>query len=152
MRRVITGHDELFGPWIMARNGSVWTPDRGVTVGLWDDEKGPQACTMFESFNGASVMIHVAGEGRRWMTREFLWFSFYYPFVQLGVRKLIGPVESSNLDSIRLIEHLGFHLEATLKDAAPKGDLLIYTMTVDQCKWLSLEGKYRGQAQSTKPA
>jgi RimJ/RimL family protein N-acetyltransferase len=79
-------------------------------------------------------------ESKRWMVREFLWFVFYFPFVQLEVTKIIAPVESGNLDCRRFIEHIGFNLEATLKDCAPKGDLLIYTMARDQCKWLSLKG------------
>ena len=80
------------------------------------------------------------------MNREFLWFCFYYPFEQLRVNKILGLVESTNLEAQRLNEHLGFTLEATLKDAAPKGDLLIYSMKRDQCKWLDLKGKYRGEA------
>jgi hypothetical protein len=51
-------------------------------------------------------------------------------------------------DLCRFIEHIGFILEATLKDCAPKGDLLIYTMAKDQCKWLNLKGKICGQTQS----
>jgi RimJ/RimL family protein N-acetyltransferase len=72
--------------------------------------------------------------------REYLWFVFYFPFIQLGVTKIIAPVESGNLACRRFIEHIGFILEATLKDCAPKGDLLIYTMRKDQCKWLGLKG------------
>ena len=83
------------------------------------------------------------------MNREFLWYCFYYPFEQLQVKKILGLVESDNAEARKLDEHLGFTLEATLKDAAPKGDLLIYSMTRDQCKWLSLTERYRGKTQGT---
>lgn len=143
MKRIITGHDDLFGPWIMAQTGGQWIPGRGSTIGLWDDAVGPIACALYESCNGVSVAVHLAGIGKRWMTREYLWFCFHYPFEQLGVNKLIGLVESDNADAIRLNKHFGYIIEATLKDAAPKGDLLIMTMTKDQCKWLSLKERYR---------
>lgn len=152
VKRILTGHDDVFGPWLMNRINGQWIPHRGSTIGLWEDGKGPIAACLYESCNGASVVGHLAGIGRKWMNREFLWFCFYYPFEQLKVNKILGLVESSNLEARRLDEHLGFHLEATLKDAAPNGDLLIYSMTRDQCKWLSLKDRYRGQAQSTETA
>ena len=149
MKRVIVGQEELFGPWISKRLGMQWFPGRGSIIGLWQDGVGPIAACLFEGCNGASIMLHCVGEGRIWLNREFLWFTFYYPFEQLKLEKIICPVESTNYDSRNFIENIGFVLEATLKKAAPKGDLLIYTLEKDQCKWLSLRTKYRGQTFST---
>jgi hypothetical protein len=133
--------------------GIKWNPGRGSIIGLWDDVRCvPLAAVLYDSYNGASIVGHLVGVGKKWMNREFLWFSFYYPFEQLGVKKIIGPVPSDNLIAQRLDEHLGFRLEATLKDAAPKGDLLIYTMTKDQCKWLSLRDLQSEQTRSTAAA
>lgn len=149
MRHVVTGWDHLFGPWISDRVGGGYVPGRGSTIGLFDAEAGILAATYFTDCNGASIVMHCAGEGKSWLNREFLWFTFYYPFEQLNVRKILSPVESDNLDCIRFIEHIGFTLEATLKDASPKGDLLIYSMGKQQCKWLSLKEKHRGKAESS---
>jgi hypothetical protein len=33
---------------------------------------------------------------------------------------------------------LGFTLETRLKDAAPSGDMLVYVMRREDCKWLNL--------------
>jgi RimJ/RimL family protein N-acetyltransferase len=96
--------------------------------------------------------VHLAGEGKDWLNREFLWFCFFYPFEQLNVTKIIAPIDSNNRASIRWTEHCGFTLEATLKDACPKGDMLLYTMTREACKWLQLKDRYRGKAFSTGPA
>jgi RimJ/RimL family protein N-acetyltransferase len=150
MKRVLVSHEDLFGPWMMKLlDGGDWLPGRGHIIGLWDDVCGPVAACLFEASNGASIMLHIATDGsRKWMNREYLWFVFYFPFIQLGVTKIIAPVESSNKICADFVEHIGFILEATLKDCAPKGDLLIYTMARDQCKWLNLEEKYRGKAQS----
>lgn len=149
VKRVITGRNDLFGPWLAERIGSDWLPGRGHVIGLWDDNAGPIAACLYESYNGASVLGHLAGLGKKWMNREFLWYCFYYPFAELRVNKILGLVESTNLEAQKLDEHLGFTLEATLKDAAPNGDLLIYSMTKDQCKWLSLKDRSNGKTQST---
>jgi hypothetical protein len=152
VKRVVTGHDEIFGPWLFSRLDSEWVPGRGSVIGLWDDKVGPIAACCYESYNTASVIAYLAGEGSKWLTREYLWYCFFYPFEQLRVRKILAIIESTNEASIRLNTHFGFRLEATLKEAAPKGDLLIYSMTRDQCRWLSLREKYRGQAQSSSTA
>lgn len=148
MKIVVGRQNELFGPWIAQQLDTQWFPGRGETVGLLDTEKGPVAGALYEGYNGASVIVHLAKLPGSILTHDFLWFGSYYPFVQLGVKKLISPVESTNLRSRKFIEHYGFTLEATLKDAAEDGDLLLYTMTKEDCRWLTLEGLKNGEAQS----
>lgn len=154
MKRILTKHEDIFGPWMMkVLDGGPWLPGRGHIIGLWEDARGPLAACLFEASNGASIMLHIATNGtRRWMNREYLWFVFHFPFVQLGITKIIAPVESTNATCARFVEHIGFALEATLKECAPKGDLLIYTMTKDQCKWLTLREQYRGQTKCAEAA
>ena len=150
VKRVLTGHDDIFGPFISRILGIPWVPGRGHTVGLWDDRRGPIAGCLFESSNGASILVHIAaGHRPGWATREFLWFCSYYPFIQLGVRKVLAPVESTNSRSIRWTEKFGFSLEATLKDCAPNGDLLIFSLRHEDCRWLKLGNSYRGQTTPT---
>ena len=148
MNQVLVGCDVVFGPWLAEKLDTRWFPGRGSIIGLGDPEVGkPAAAAWFESYNGASIMCHFATDGKSRLTREFLWFISYYPFEQLKVQKVISPVESSNLASIKWVERFGFILEATLKDAAPKGDLLIYTIVKDQCKWLHMREKTNGETQ-----
>lgn len=151
MKQIICHKEYIFGPWMMARlpGGGMWLPGRGSIIGLIEDGKPIAAC-LFEAFNGASVLIHIAAEGKRWMTREYLWFVFFYPFEQLSVKKILAPVESTNLDGVKFVEHIGFTLEATLQNAAPNGDLLIFSITKEQCRWLDLKGRYRGNPTNTE--
>jgi len=150
VKQVIVGEDQLFGPWLASKTDGQWAPGRGHVIGLLDLDKGLiVGAAQFTDCNGASVILHCAGEGRDWLNREFLWFCFFYPFEQLQVRKIISPVESSNNDCKKFIEHIGFTLEATLKDASPKGDLLLYTLNREDCKWLALREKYRGKAEGS---
>lgn len=147
------GRDDAVGHWIMARTDGAWAPGQGRAIGL--EENGRLiAGVAFDSFNGASCCIHVAAvPGKRWMNREFLWVTFAYPFLQLNVKKLLGPVGSLNVEARAFDEHVGFVLEAALKDAHPDGDLLVYSMTRDQCRWLNIK-RYapHGKTQSTTSA
>lgn len=137
--KIITGVDSLVGPWVCQRAGGDWAPGRGVTIGLAHPEKGLVAGVLYEDWNGANILGHVAAvPGRMWLNREFLWFCFHYPFEQLGVKRITGIVPSSNLEARRFDESLGFELEATLKDAHPTGDLCVYVMTKEKCRWLAL--------------
>ncbi len=117
--------------------GSV--PSEGdAAIGLEEDGE-LIAAVIFDMYNGASIAMHVAAvPGARWMTREYLAVCFRYPFVQLKVRKIIGLVSSANRQAQRFDEHLGFVLEGTLKDAHPDGDLLLYSMSSEQCRWLNI--------------
>jgi len=93
-------------------------------------------------------MTHIAIEGQ--MSKTFLATIFDYPFVQLGVNKLIGPTNSSNEDAIRFNCKLGFTEEARIKDAFPDGDMVLLTLTKDKCRFLGEKyGKKRTVSTAT---
>jgi RimJ/RimL family protein N-acetyltransferase len=142
LRRLLLGVPDIVGPWVAARTGGQYFPNSGVqAIGLTKIEGASEALVAgvtYEHYNGRTIAMHVAGEGSDWMTREFLTAAFRYPFEQLRVHKIIGLVDSTNKEARRLDEHLGFRMEARVKDAAPKGDLLIYTMTRAECRFLAL--------------
>lgn len=135
MAKIVTDKQDELGHWLCSRTGGEYTGG-GSYVGL-EKDGSIVAVVGYEDYNGASVRMHVAGEGRRWMTREYLWYCFYYPFEQIKVKKILGLVHSANVDAIRLDKHLGFVHEATITDAVPNGDLLILTMTKEQCRFLT---------------
>ena len=93
------------------------------------------AGVVFDLYNGRSIAMHVAGEGS-WLSRPYLRACFGYVFNQLGCIKAIGLVDSTNARARRFDEHLGFRLEATIADAGKYGDLLIYSMTRQECRFL----------------
>ena len=96
------------------------------------------ACVLFDGHNGASVYMHVASSAPGWVTREYIRAVFDYAFRQLDCRVIIGLVAESNLKARRFDEHLGFTLAGTIPDGCPDGDLLIYTMHRDRCRWLEV--------------
>lgn len=136
--KTITTDSERVNAFVAERMGIAgWS--NAVGIGL--EENGELiAGVTFDYYNGASICMHVAAvEGRRWMTREYLWFCFYYPFEQLGVKRITGLVPETNMDARRFDEHLGFKLETRLKDAAPDGDVLVYAMFKEDCRFLRMK-------------
>lgn len=127
---------DVIGPWVCARAGGTWVQGRGSAIG-WVKDDLLVAGVLYEDFNGANVVCHIAGEGR-WANREYLWTIFDYPFNQLKVGRITVPIASINTKAQNFVEHLGFEREAILRGAHPAGDLIIYKMTADKCRWLEV--------------
>lgn len=131
---------ERIGPWVCERGGGQWIPGRGTAIGRIVDGRIVGGI-LYEDWNGANVICHIAGEGN-WLSKTFLWMIFDYPFRQLQVKRMTAPVASTNLPARNFVERLGFEREAILHDAHPDGDIIIYKMTADKCRWLErLHGK-----------
>lgn len=120
--------------WVFLRTGGCWEP-WAMGIG-WVRDGTLIAGVAYDRYNGASVCMHVAADGKHWLTRSYLRACFDYPFNRLNVKKVLGLVDASNAQARKFDEHLGFRLEARLQDAAPGGDLMIYSMTRDQCRYL----------------
>ncbi len=126
-------NDERVGAWVAKKNGGMYTG--GVAMGMEDDGE-LIAGVWFEQYNMRSIAMHVAIDNPRALTPENLRICFDYPFRQLKVKKIIGYVDSSNRKAQLLDEYLGFVKEAVIRDAGKFGDLIIYTMTPEQCRFL----------------
>lgn len=131
---VVVDVDGSIGQWLCARTGGEYSP-QCVTFGNVVGGKLVGA-VMFDHYNGASMAVHCAGDGGKWITRDLLRAVFGYAFDHAKVNKLIGFVDSSNEAARKLDEHLGFTLESRISAAAPDGDLLLFTMTREQCRFL----------------
>ncbi len=130
---------EIVGPWVASRTGGTWSPGRGTAIGKLDDQGNLIAGVLYEDWNGANIMCHIAGEGH-WASRRFLNVIFDYPFNQLKVKRITVPVGSTNIKSIHLVTRMGFALESTLAQAIPDGDLHLFRMFRIECQYL--RGKY----------
>lgn len=117
--------------WVAKRLRGAFAPT-AVGIGLKKDEL--IAGVIYENWNHRSVTCHIAISGR--MTPIYLAAIFHYPFKYLGVDKIICPVSQGNDESRKLVENMGFKEEARLKDAHPEGDIILYTMTLDQCRFI----------------
>lgn len=136
MSHVVTGQRVI--DWVTDFAPEFGNYGAAVGIGL---EKGGDliAGVVFNEYNGPNINMHVAAmPGSRWLDREYLWYCFYYPFEQLKVKRVTGLVGEGNAKSRRFTEHLGFELEAKLKDAHPTGAMLVYVLRRENCKWLHI--------------
>lgn len=132
---MLTFDASVVGPWVVERGGGQWWPGRGTAIGKIGKDGKLVAGVLYEDYNGANIVCHIAGEGN-WATREFLNIIFDYPFNQLGVRRITAPNDSTNEQAIRLVTRMGFALESTLKQATPDGDLLLFVLFKDDCRFI----------------
>lgn len=136
--RIICDDRDRIGDFVSGKVGMEgWSNFRAIGL-----EKDGEliAGVVYDNYNKATIFMHIAAKpGRKWLTRNFLWFMWYYPFVQLGVKRVTGIIPLSNKDSINFANGLkGARLEALLKDAHPDGDMAIYCMFKQDCKYLGI--------------
>ena len=112
----------------------------GTDVGIgWQKDGRIIAGVAYANWNGANVECHIASDkSKKWMNRQYLWTIFDYPFNQLRAKRITVCVGEGNADSVRFVKHLGFILEAKLKDAHLTGDLQIFRMFANECRFLQV--------------
>ena len=125
--------------WVAKRTNEYGNFGAAHGIG-WEKNGALVAGVAYAEWNGVNVVCHIASDGsRKWATREYLWAIFDYPFQQLKVKRITVCVGEGNSASRRFVEHLGFRLEATLQGAHPTGDLLVYRMKKEWCRWISAD-------------
>lgn len=125
------------GPWAAKKVGLNWHPESMRAIGLFTAAGKQVAGAVFERCTGTNCFVHLAvdslplGAGK-----TFLWFIFYYPFVQLGCSTLTGIVESTNTKAVKLDLKVGFREVGRVPGGCPDGDLLILSMRREDCRYL----------------
>ena len=123
------------GQWVAEKTDGVYRPN-SVSLGLISHEK-VVAGVVYDTWNGVSIHASIAIEGI--MTPRYLAAIFHYPFIHVGAKKIICSVAEKNYNSLRLVQKLGFRLEAQILDAHPDGSLLIFTMNREQCRFIGAD-------------
>lgn len=101
------------------------------------------AVTAFGWFNRKSMHQHIAIKPGEYLPREFWWFMFFYPFQTCGVDMLISINSTEQPAAMRLAQHAGYRLHATIPGGSPNGDLNIWIMRREDAR--PLRYKIRGQ-------
>ena len=111
----------------------------------------PVAVLVYNHFHKPDIWMHVAAEpGRIWCTPDFLHHIFEYPFVQLDCGRVTALVARPNVRLRKLLLHLGFVEEGTLRESLPTGDdLIAYGMLRRECRWI---GESHEQARRARAA
>lgn len=133
---ILTG--QVVVRWIAARTNEYGNFGAAHGIGLGKHPGALVAGVAYAEWNGVNVVCHIASDGsKRWLTREYLRTIFDYPFNQLGCKRITVCVGEGNTASRRFVLHLGFSLETTLQGAHPTGDMLIFRMRREECRWIS---------------
>jgi RimJ/RimL family protein N-acetyltransferase len=131
--RLVFGEDERVANWVRERlpNFLGWN---GHYVAIGYERKRLCGGVVFTQYSGANIVIACALEAA--LTRRFLRAIFYYPFLQLKCRRVTALIDDDNLRSCRLVESAGFEFEGRMKHATETGDVLIYGLLRERCRWL----------------
>ncbi len=122
--------------WVAARTNEFGNFGTDVGIG-WAKDGNLVAGVAYANWNGVNVECHIASDGsKQWMTRQYLWTIFDYPFCQLNAKRITVCVGEGNSDSIRFVVHCGFSFETTLEAAHPSGNLNIYRLWKKDCRWI----------------
>ena len=113
-------------------------------IGL-ERDGGIAAGIIYEDWNGASIVCHIAIRGRA--NKQFLLAISEFAFNTCAVHKIIAPVYSSNEKAMTMVRKMGFVKEGILRNAEPNGDIVLWTLTKSQCKYLG--ERYHGKTCST---
>jgi RimJ/RimL family protein N-acetyltransferase len=140
MKTVIYGQDARVCDWVAPQVDETTFNDGAIGIGLEQDGE-LIAGVVFNQYTGPGISMHVAAiPGKRWMTRDYLFRTFAYPFIQLNCFRITGLVRTDNLDAQRFNEHLGFKREGLLRRACEDGtDMIVYGMLKEECRWLGIK-------------
>jgi RimJ/RimL family protein N-acetyltransferase len=128
---IVTDHSA--GHWTAEQNKGAYFEARSQSIGLKKNGEFV-AGVIYENWCGRSITCHIAISGR--LTPKYLAVIFDYAFNVCKVKKAIVPVDATNLKSISLVEKMGFTEEARIKDGMADGDMILYTLAKEDCKYL----------------
>jgi RimJ/RimL family protein N-acetyltransferase len=94
------------------------------------------AVTAYTNILPNSCEAHIAVDGQ--ISRGYLRSIFDYPFNQLKVRVILASVSKANVKSLNLCRKLGFEVKAEIPDAHKDGDLVIFALRKEQCRWFDI--------------
>lgn len=132
---IVTGPEnyERIADWAMKKIGNGRKVANYTAIGI---EKAGKLVggVVYHDYITDNICAGIAGEGKHWMTPEFLWFMFYYPFIQCNVKTITAYVEQTNSVSQRFVEKLGFTFVHPKEHEGRR--FLIYMMEREDCKYL----------------
>jgi len=138
---IITQPKELIGAFVNVRQGHPPSTSWGNYNALGLVRNGHLvAGVIYNGFDGANVNMHVgAVSGSHWMTKEFLYAAFDYPFNELNRKRISAFIRATNKRTIAFVKKLGFVYEGKLQDFyTDGGDMVVYGLLHDKCRFLQM--------------
>lgn len=89
----------------------------------------------YDNWSAKMCEMHIAGE-TGWLTRKLIWVMFHYPFVHCGLDIVMSRVSSANTKSLEVVRRLGAQLECQIKGGCEDGDLCLFSLRKENCRWI----------------
>lgn len=139
MSQVVSG--EFAAQWVAESIGRQFSGGQGIgqitngklVAGIW-----------YETIFGQSMVAHAAISAPGFLSREFLWYMFFYPFQECNCEEILAPVSLDNLSAQRFVLRLGFSPKVTLEES-PGNVTIVYSISKHACRWLQLKEHLNGQ-------
>ena len=123
--------------WFTERNSIKQTTDTCGMTAYNADTGEIVGITVFDTFAVNSCHCHVAVDGVTMFRHGCVEAVFDMAFNRMGLKMLIGTIQSSNKKALRFNRHLGFKENSRVKDAITDGvDMITMVMMKDQCRYL----------------
>lgn len=138
---IISQPKELIGAFVNEQQGfpahTSWGSNYNA-LGLVKNGK-LMAGVIYNCYEGANVNMHVGAiDGAKWLTQEFLFAAFDYPFNQLKKRRVTAFMNENNDKAIGFVENLGFTYEGRMRNYFRINDAVIYGMLREECRFLDM--------------
>lgn len=138
MKRIIFDKRKV-GEFVCMVTHSTYSDADTAAIGI-EEDGNLIAGFLYDNYNGANICLHVASIAPGWITRKLISIVFDYPFNQLKVNRVTGLIGEKNVKAIDFANNLGAKLETRLKDAHEDGDLLVYVLFKEDCRFI--RGRY----------
>lgn len=98
------------------------------------DGRELRAVALFNNFDpdAGVIELHLAGDGRRWLTRPVMFEMFSFPFDQLKCRTVVTRTAPENTPALRLNARYGFNLVEVPDLRGRRGAEIIGTLTDEE--------------------
>ena len=133
---IITDDQGFLTRWLCHRIGLVPSPDFRAIGSASPIDSRLRGVVGYDGYNGASVVMHMAGEPG-WIDKAILYAAFDYPFNVLGCNQVLGFVPSDNNTALEIDKRLGFEVVTELEGAHPDGSLFVLRLKRENCKWIA---------------
>lgn len=131
---------ELINDWVAKHQGGHAYPGSYQAL-AWVAGEEIQAGLVFYDYNTKNCLVNLALT-KNFFPKSLLHAGLSYAFNQLALRRLTFLISSANILSQNLVRRLGAIPEATLREADPNGDTLIFALFPENCKiWSRFYGK-----------
>ncbi len=93
----------------------------------------------FDGWIGHTCLMHVVIQKPDMLTRHMIREAFDYIFNTCGMNCVLGMVDSTNHPAVEFDTRLGFREVHRISQGGIDGDMIIFSMQKQDCRWIRKE-------------